>query len=41
MKLVDLKMQSGDFDLMVLDEINNSLQLKLVDLDQVLAILDK
>ena len=41
LQLVDRKMASGDFDVMVLDEINNSLQLKLVDLDQVLAILDR
>lgn len=40
LKLVDQKMSSGDFDLIVLDEINNALQLKLVDLDQVLAIVD-
>lgn len=39
--LVHEKMNSGSFDLLVLDEINNALQLKLVDLDQVLAILDK
>jgi cob(I)alamin adenosyltransferase len=40
-ELVHQKMSSGEFDLMVLDEINNALQLKLVDLDQVLGILDK
>lgn len=39
--LVDEKMSSGVYDLIVLDEINNALQLKLVDRDQVLAILDK
>lgn len=33
------KMASGDFDVMILDEINNALKLKLVDLEQVLAIL--
>ena len=33
------KMASGAFDLMILDEINNALQLKLVDLDQVLDML--
>ena len=32
-------MESDQFDLMVLDEINNALDLKLVDLEQVLAIL--
>ena len=30
--------QSGDYDIVVLDEINNALQLKLVDLDQVLGL---
>lgn len=38
--LVDTKISSGAYDLIVLDEINNALQLKLVDLDQVLAILE-
>lgn len=37
--LVREKMTSGKFDIMVLDEINNALKLKLVDLDQVLGIL--
>jgi cob(I)alamin adenosyltransferase len=32
------KIQSGDYDIVVLDEINNALQLKLVDLDQVLGL---
>lgn len=41
LELVDQKMLSGDYDILVLDEINNALALKLVDLDQVLAILDK
>lgn len=40
LKLVDQKMASGDYDVLILDELNNALQLKLVDLDQVLAILD-
>ena len=40
-ELVREKMSSGVFDLMVLDEINNALQLKLVDLEQVLGILAK
>jgi cob(I)alamin adenosyltransferase len=39
-QLVNQKMLSGDYDVLILDEINNALQLKLVDLDQVLAILD-
>jgi cob(I)alamin adenosyltransferase len=37
--LVREKMASGRFDLMILDEINNALKLKLVDLEQVLDIL--
>lgn len=34
------KMLSGSFDLVVLDEINNALKHRLVDLEQVLALLD-
>ena len=34
------KMLSRGFDLIVLDEINNALKHRLVDLDQVLALLD-
>jgi cob(I)alamin adenosyltransferase len=37
--LVHEKMASGAFDLMILDEINNALKLKLVDLEQLLEIL--
>ncbi|HEY6871386.1 MAG TPA: cob(I)yrinic acid a,c-diamide adenosyltransferase [Geobacteraceae bacterium] len=37
--LVHEKMASGVFDLMILDEINNALKLKLVDLEQVLTII--
>ena len=37
--LVREKMASGNFDVLILDEINNSLRLKLVDLEQVLDIL--
>ena len=33
------KITSGAFDLVILDEINNALKLKLVDLEQVLEIL--
>jgi len=33
------KMASGRFDLLVLDEINNALHLKLVDLEQVLEVI--
>lgn len=40
-RLVHEKMSSGKFDVMILDEINNSLDLKLVDLDQVLDILNR
>jgi cob(I)alamin adenosyltransferase len=40
-ELVHRKMRSGDWDVLVLDEINNALHLKLVDLDQVLEILRK
>ena len=34
------RMTSGLFDMVVLDEINNALQLKLIDLEQVLEILE-
>ena len=37
--LVREQMASGRFDIMILDEINNALKLKLVDLEQVLGIL--
>lgn len=37
--LVREKIASGTYDLLILDEINNALKLKLVDLDQVLDIL--
>ena len=37
--LVREKMATGNFDVMILDEINNALKLKLVDLEQVLDIL--
>lgn len=33
------KMLSGDYAILILDEINNALQLKLVDLEQVLALI--
>jgi cob(I)alamin adenosyltransferase len=32
------KMGSGDYQILILDEINNALQLKLVDLEQVLDL---
>ena len=40
-ELVHQKMSSGNFDILVLDEINNALHLKLVDLERVLEILRK
>jgi cob(I)alamin adenosyltransferase len=39
-ELVKEKMSSGEFDILLLDEINNALKLKLVDLDQVLDIVN-
>jgi cob(I)alamin adenosyltransferase len=38
-RLVKEKIASGRFDIVIMDEINNALHLKLVDLDQVLDIL--
>jgi len=32
------KIKGGDYDIVILDEINNALKLKLVDLDQVLGL---
>lgn len=40
LRLVDEKIRSNNYQVMILDEINNALELKLVDLDQVLRILD-
>jgi cob(I)alamin adenosyltransferase len=34
------KLLSGMFDLLILDEINNAVKYRLVDLDQVLTLLD-
>ena len=39
-KLAKEKMLSGQFDILILDEINNALNLDLVDLPQVLGLLD-
>jgi cob(I)alamin adenosyltransferase len=39
MALAREKMESGRFNLLILDEINNALHLKLVDLEQVLDLL--
>ena len=38
-ELAGEKIASGSFDMLVLDEINNALKLKLVDLEQVLGIM--
>ena len=40
LKLAKEKMFSGNFDILILDEINNALKLKLVDLPQVLELLE-
>jgi cob(I)alamin adenosyltransferase len=37
-ELARSKVRSGDFDIVILDEINNALKLKLVDLEQVLEL---
>jgi cob(I)alamin adenosyltransferase len=39
LRIVHEKMSSGEYQLLILDEINNALHLKLVDLDQVLDII--
>ena len=39
-KLAKEKMLSGNFDILILDEINNALKLELVDLPQVLDLID-
>ncbi len=38
-RLVQEKMRSAQFDILILDEINNALHLHLVDLEQVLEII--
>jgi cob(I)alamin adenosyltransferase len=38
-KLAHAKMTSGAWDVLILDEINNALQLKLVDLEQVVELI--
>ena len=38
-QLVHQKMDSGRYDILILDEINNALHLRLVDLEQVLEII--
>jgi cob(I)alamin adenosyltransferase len=37
--LVQEKLSSGSFDLIILDEINNALKLRLIDLEQLLEII--
>lgn len=39
--LVNRKMESNQYDILILDEINNALALKLIDLDQVMGFLAK
>jgi cob(I)alamin adenosyltransferase len=39
-KLAKEKLLSGKFDIIVLDEINNAVELKLVDLPQIMELLD-
>ncbi len=39
-QLAHQKINSNQLDILILDEINNALQLKLVDLDQVLEIIE-
>ncbi len=39
-KLAKEKMLSGNYDMLILDEINNALKLKLVDLPQVLDLIE-
>lgn len=38
-QLTHQKMESGHYDILILDEINNALKLRLVDLEQVLKII--
>ena len=40
-QLAHEKMESGEFDILILDEVNNALHLKLVDLSQVLELVQK
>jgi len=39
-KLAKEKMLSGKFDVMILDEIHNAVELKLIDLPQVIELID-
>ena len=38
-QLADQKIESGQVDILILDEINNAIKLRLVDLSQLLAII--
>jgi cob(I)alamin adenosyltransferase len=40
-QIVNQKMEANPPDILILDEINNALHLKLVDLDQVLKIIER
>lgn len=40
-QLANQKMQSGQVDILILDEINNAIKLRLVDLEQVLDIIKR
>src|SRR4030043_3202 len=40
LKFAKEKMLSGNYDILILDEINNALQLKLVDLSQAMELID-
>ncbi|MFC1833997.1 cob(I)yrinic acid a,c-diamide adenosyltransferase [Thermodesulfobacteriota bacterium] len=40
-RLIEEEMLSGKFDILICDEINNVLKLKLVDLSQVLDLIEK
>jgi cob(I)alamin adenosyltransferase len=40
-QLAHQKMESGQFDILILDEINNALHLRLVDLEQVIEIIER
>lgn len=41
MQIAEKKISSGQYDLVILDEINNALNLKLVDLPQVTNLIDR
>lgn len=41
LKLAEEKMMSGNFDILILDEVNVALTLNLVDLSQILELIEK